>query len=132
MPTFSMKFSDAPQQEPLDEGTEYTLVIAGIVIKDTKAGDSQNINFEFDVEEAPGRKVWKLFNNKPQALWAVAAFLNAVEGYDKYAAEDFDLTEEDQAALIGQKVGATMTTETNPENGKERSVPGNWFHIEAF
>lgn len=127
---FSMKFSEAPKQKPLDEGQEYTLVIAAWNIKDSNAGDSQNLNIEFDVEEAPGRKVWRLFNNKPTALWASRAFFNAVAGYEKYGEDDdVNLTTEELNELIGQKVGATMTTETNTNNGKERSVPGNWFSL---
>lgn len=49
--------------EPLPVG-EYLVEITGTELKDTKAGDSQYVNFEFTILKGDfkGRKVWKILN----------------------------------------------------------------------
>lgn len=94
----------------------YDATVAKVEVRNSKAGDSQYLNFEWDVIDENGkeRKVWDIASLKPQALWKLKAIMEAfgmlVEGQI-----DLDLDE-----FVGQS--AVLELEIDTYNGKERNV----------
>lgn len=126
MPPIKLSFSEAPLRQPLPVGEEYTLRIKSATVENAKDGQSQNLVVEFLVEDAPvdDYTVKRWFNLGKKSLWNLRIFLNIVAGDERYTDEDVEF---DPDELVGERVGATMTTSVF--EGRENSTPDKFFAI---
>lgn len=101
--------------EILPEGI-YSGEIKKVELKTSKAGDSQYLNLEWDVEDENGKskKVWDICSLKPQALWKLKALMEAL-GMSTEGSIDLDLEE-----FEGQTCELEIKIETY--EGKEKNT----------
>lgn len=102
--------------EVLPEGN-YEATVAKVEVRTSKAGDSQYLNFEWDVvdeETGKARKIWDIASLKPQALWKLKQIM---EAFGMNTAGQIDL---DPEAFVGQQ--AILTIEIDTYEGKEKNV----------
>lgn len=100
-----LDFSDVQRNNPLEEG-DYILMISDAEIQRNKANDGDNLVVTFEIVEpadSSGRTIKQWFAIKPNSLWSLRAFLEAVLGEEIEGA--FELNE---SALPGNRVGATL------------------------
>lgn len=101
--------------EVLPEGL-YEGKVAKVELRTSKAGDSQYLNFEWDVidEDGKSRKIWDIASLKPQALWKLKQIMEAL-GMSTSGSIDLDPEE-----FVGQS--ATLQIAIDVYEGKERNV----------
>lgn len=101
--------------EVLPEGN-YDATVAKVEVRNTKSGDSQYLNFEWDVIDENGkeRKVWDIASLKPQALWKLKGIM---EAFGMITEGSIDLDPEE---FVGQSAVLELAIDTY--NGKERNV----------
>jgi len=101
-----MAFADQLQITP----GRYPAQVTKAEIKDTKAGDSEYVNWEFTITEGEfaGKLVWLATSLKESAMWRIVSLLNAL-GVDLAKVEKAENFELDSAIgkgitlLIGEE-----------------------------
>lgn len=101
-----MAFADQLQITP----GSYPAQVTKAEIKDTKAGDSEYVNWEFTITEGEfaGKLVWLATSLKESAMWRIVSLLNAL-GVDLAKVEKAENFELDSAIgkgitlLIGEE-----------------------------
>lgn len=120
----SIDFSNVKSFEPVETGT-YGAVFTGSKVRDNKAGDGKVLNCEFTIEgesdELDGRKLFRGFSLKPQALWALKEFLITC-GVD----EDEVATNTSLDDLVAQADGAHVLL--NVSKNENSTKPGKYYN----
>lgn len=107
-------FSNVADMAAVPTG-EYVCVLSGIDVKDTKSGDSKYAAVAFTIaddeyEEYNGRKLFRNYSLKPDALWALKQMMIAADADPDIFTGAFDI-EEEIKALFGNKVFVGVTQE---------------------
>ncbi len=115
--TLNLDFSNAKEFKNPDEG-EHVFIIEDAEVKPSKAGDSNNLVIKASVVggENDGRNAIQYFSLKPEALWNVKLFLEAVAG------EEMTEINIDESELVGQTFIATVI----------HSEDGKYANLEVF
>lgn len=121
----ALDFSAVKSFEPVP-GDIYEAVFDGGKVRRNRADDGDVFNAEFTIENAEdsdlnGRKVFRGFSLKPQALWALKEMLLACDTPEDEFTEDADLED-----LVKQAEGAhvLVTVTLEPNTNK----PGRFYN----
>jgi hypothetical protein len=123
----SIDFSTVKSFEPVETGI-YDAVFDGGKVRDNKAGDGKVFNAQFIIEnsddENDGRKLFRGYSLKEQALWALKEMLLACGADEEDLAQSANL-----GTLIQDAVGAHVIISVEKKMGERDGKPtGKYFN----